>query len=305
MISFKIILGQSLWPIELSITSLPPHIRMNVDYLLLGGIWLEPIKPDMNTILQTIIEKVNSLNADINTPQGIKQLKAKLLVGMFDLPAKAAAVNMMQYNGRYGCLYCLDEGVHISHRRLYLPSDNHRPRNMKDMSKWATEEGTPVFGVKGPSVLSSTIDIVKSVPIDYMHAILEGNTKSLFNCWFDSKYHKSIFYLGKKVTAINCALLRIKPPGEFRRTPRPIETSKYWKACEYHAWLLFYSIPILLEVCFPPDYLSHFSLLVSSMHVLLNNCISKPNLEMAHLMLVRLPPNNVFIKCSQCDPYYV
>ena len=52
MISFKIILGQSLWPIELSITSLPPHIRMNVDYLLLGGIWLGPVKPDMRTILQ-------------------------------------------------------------------------------------------------------------------------------------------------------------------------------------------------------------------------------------------------------------
>ena len=68
---------------------------MNVDYLLLGGIWLGPVKPDMRTILQPIIEKVNSLNADINTPQGIKQLKAKLLLGVFDLPAKAAAVNMM------------------------------------------------------------------------------------------------------------------------------------------------------------------------------------------------------------------
>ena len=287
---FLLIIGQSLWPIELSITSLPPHIRMNVEYLLLGGVWLGSVKPDMNNILQPIIEKVNSLDVSINTPEGIKHLKAKLLLGVFDLPAKAAAVNMMQYNGRYGCLYCLDEGIYFSHRRLYLPSDNHRPRNMKDMTKWAKqaiEQGRPVFGVKGPSILSSSIDIVKSVPIDYMHAILEGITKSLFNCWFNSKYHKSIYYLGKKVTAINSALLRIKPPGEFRRTPRPIETSKYWKACEYRAWLLFYSIPILMEVGFPPDYLSHFSLLVSSMHILLNSCISKPRLEMAHLMLTR------------------
>ena len=193
MISFKIILGQSLWPIELSFTSLPPHIRMNVDYLLVGGIWLGPVKPYMKTIQQPIIEKVNYLNADINTPQGIKLLKSKLLLGVFHLPAKAAAVNMMQYNGRYGCLYCLDEGMHISNCRLYLPCENHRPRNMKHMSKWAkqaTQEEKPIFGVKGPSILSSSIEIVKSVPKDYMHAILEGITKSLFNCWFDSMYHK-------------------------------------------------------------------------------------------------------------------
>ena len=148
---------------------------MNVDYLLLGGVWLGSVKPDMNNILQPIIENVNSLDVSINTPEGIKYLKAKLLLGVFDLPAKAAAVNMMQYNGRYGCLYCLDEGIYFPHRRLYLPSDNHRPRNMKDMTKWAKqaiEQGRPVFGVKGPSILSSSIDIVKSVPIDYIHASL-------------------------------------------------------------------------------------------------------------------------------------
>ena len=124
------ILGQSLWPIELSITRLPPHIRMNVDYLLLGGIWLGPVKPDMRTILQPIIEKVNSLNADINTPQGIKQLKAKLLLGVFDLPVKAGAVNMMSNIWKVW-LPVLLGCMHISNRRLYLPSDNHRPRNMK------------------------------------------------------------------------------------------------------------------------------------------------------------------------------
>ncbi len=63
-------------------------------------------------------------------------------------------------------------------------------------------------------------------------------TKSLFNSWFDTKYHESRFYLGRKMKEIDKALLRIKPSYEFRRTPRSIHTSKYWKASEYRAWLL-------------------------------------------------------------------
>ena len=46
---------------------------------------------------------------------------------------------MMQYNGKYGRLYCLDEGLHISHRRIYLPSDSHQARNTKDIHKWSEQ----------------------------------------------------------------------------------------------------------------------------------------------------------------------
>ena len=263
---------------------------MNIDYLLLGGIWLGPVKPDMHAILKPIIDRINALTMDIQTPQGSKKLTAKLLLGVFDLPAKTAGVNMMQYNGKYGCLYCLDEGLHVSHRRIDLPSDSHQVRNIKDIHKWseqANKDGKPFFGVKGPSVLTQFLNIITSVPIDYMHAILEGITKSLLNCWFDSKNHKCKYYLGKQIAIISRCLLKIKPPSEFRRTPRSIRTSKYWKANEYRAWLLYYSIPILSEIHFPPDYLNHFSLLVSSMHILLNNSIPKANLEMANLMLNR------------------
>ena len=95
--------GLSMWPVQLSITSLPPSIRMNVDYLLLGGVWLGPVKPDMKVILQPVLDKIKSLNAEMHTPQGVKHLKAQLLLGVFDLPAKAMAMNMKQFNGQYGC----------------------------------------------------------------------------------------------------------------------------------------------------------------------------------------------------------
>lgn len=287
--SLLILVGQSIWPVQLAITSLPPAIRMDVDCLLLAGVWLGPVKPNMKLILEPIIDIINQIDIEINISGSTKHLKAKLLLGVFDLPAKAMALNTVQFNGKHGCPYCLDEGIHVSHRRLYLPNDTHEPRKMRNMIQWADQAeqlDKPVNGVKGHSVLSPHINLIKSVPVDYMHAVLEGVTKTLFNCWFDSKNHAYRFYLGRQVEDIDRALLRIKPPHEFRRTPRSIRSCKYWKASEYRAWLLFYSIPTLANYL-PLDHLHHLSLLVTTMHILLGDKISSSDIKLAHLMLKR------------------
>ncbi len=80
-------------------------------------------------------------------------------------------------------------------------------------------------------------------------------------------------------------LLHIRPPHEFRRTPRSLEkTVKYWKASELRAWLLFYSIPILFEILHI-DYLHHLNLLLKAMHILLGVQICHGDLTTAAKML--------------------
>ncbi len=61
-----------------------------------------------------------------------------------------------QWNGRYGCI---DEGT--------LPDDEHIVRSEKDVLDYASST-SPVFGVKGPSVLSKDT---------YMHSVLEEASK--------------------------------------------------------------------------------------------------------------------------------
>lgn len=39
--------------------------------------------------------------------------KAKLLIIIADLPAKAALLNCNQYNGQYGCATCLHPGQQV------------------------------------------------------------------------------------------------------------------------------------------------------------------------------------------------
>lgn len=292
IISVLYYLGQSLWPVMLSITSLPPSIRMNFRYLLLAGIWLGNVKPDVSIILQPVLDKVHDLYVNgiaITTPDGPKLLRAKLLTSIFDLPAKAMCLNCIQWNGNYGCCYCYDAGTQVSHRRLYLPDDEHHSRSEKEVLKHAhkaLKKKHPVYGIKGNSILAPYINIVKDVPIDYMHAVLEGVGRTLImKFWMNGSYRNFCFYLMREVKDIDKSLLAIKPPHEFRRSPRSIETSiKYWKASEFRAFLLYYAIPLLIEFL-PMDYIHHLYLLVRSLHILLGTKISFNDINKAEEML--------------------
>lgn len=50
------------------------------------------------------------------TVQGQNQLvKAQLICAVMDIPAKAALLNVIQYNGEYGCSTCNHPGSSVIH----------------------------------------------------------------------------------------------------------------------------------------------------------------------------------------------
>ncbi|KAL5491982.1 hypothetical protein EMCRGX_G017363 [Ephydatia muelleri] len=42
--------GQTLWPVLMFTTSLPPMIRMNSENMMVGALWLGPCKPPMEAL---------------------------------------------------------------------------------------------------------------------------------------------------------------------------------------------------------------------------------------------------------------
>ena len=155
------------------------------------------------------------------------------------------------------------------HRQIFLPDEQHEPRcstTIEQHTRQAEEEGRPIFGINGRSVLSSTLDLVQAVPVDHMHAILEGISRRLLSTCLDSKNHSRRYYLGRVTEEIDKRLKQIKPPQEFRRSPRSLSSFKQWKASEFRAWLLYYCLPVLSDLL-PSDYIYHLSLLVSPMHI--------------------------------------
>lgn len=70
------------------------------------------------------------------------------------------------------------------------------------------------------------------------------------------------------------------PPHDFSRAPRSIE--KYWKASEFRYWLLYYSLPLLVDIS-PPLYFHY--LYAQCIQLLLQSKIKEPQIRAAEKML--------------------
>ena len=245
--------SRSLWPIYLVVSNLPPNMRMRKDNLLLSAVWVGEGKPNMKKFLQPTIAMLKELEQDgvvVNTTSGVKTIRASLLCAVFDLVAKAPALNMKQFNGYYGCSACLHPGMY-SGRCMTYPPDPYPQRTHTSVladGQRAESSNTVVNGIFGTSILSGCLDIVDGVPVDYMHCVLEGVTKWLLQTWVNSRNHREPFYLGKSLKEIDELLLEQRPPHDFTRPPRSLAKHlSYWKASEFRTWLLYYSLPVLTD----------------------------------------------------------
>ena len=293
----------SIWPLYLVINELPPQKRWSSNNIILAGLWFGNQKPNMLVFLKSFAESISTLHSDgvtVFSPDISQSFNchAILLCGTCDLLAKAMVYNTIQFNGHYGCTHCKQSGEQLVtdrngrvHVYPYVNTDPTGPwRTSVDIemhSREAISIGKPVLGIKGPSWLSTIpkYDLVGGNVIDYMHCVLLGLTKMLLKLWFDSENSQELWYCGSQVKNADLKLLQIKPPATITRVPWSIQQHRhYWKAAEYRAWLLFYSIPVMLNIL-PTEYLAHHMLLVESVFILLQTSISPTMITKAEMMI--------------------
>ena len=126
----------------------------------------------MKQFLHPTIAMLKNLEQDgvvVRTASGSRTISASLLCAVFDLVAKAPALNMKQFNGYNECSTCLPPGVH-SGRCMTYPPDMHHPRTHASIladAQRAESSNTVINGIFGRSILSGCLDIVDDVPVDY------------------------------------------------------------------------------------------------------------------------------------------
>lgn len=88
----------------------------------------------------------------------------------------------------YGCTVCEHQGNRLDCVCVYLPGVHPERTHAKVLAAGRAAEHTcePVFRLKRVSSLAHSSSLVASIPMDYMHAVLEGVTKWLTNAWFSS-----------------------------------------------------------------------------------------------------------------------
>ena len=287
------------WPLTFVIAELPEHLRES--FLMTLGIWYDnECKPCMNTFLKPFCLKlkecfdfginwVHPTTKEIN----LSRIVAPLIIA--DAPARAQVQNILNFNGRYGCNICeikMKRSSRIEGKRSYRiypykdeGSKLRTGRRMQVQAQKTLDLGrNHVKGVKGSSVISDLphLDLGTCLLPEYMHSVLLGVGRQFVDLWIAKR---GPWNIKKDIEKIDDFLLSIRPPHFFNRMPRQITFSKFYKASEYYNFILFYSLPAIVDHL-PDVYLKHWILFVRALFILLQEQIRKiPDLEQAEVLL--------------------
>ncbi|KAK8758129.1 hypothetical protein V5799_004235 [Amblyomma americanum] len=108
-----------------------------------------------------------------------------------DSPARAAMQHFTQFNGYYGCSWCLHPGKTIDGTVKYPVNCVVRDRSMEGTKKKmhrAVATGEVIKGLKGvtPLINLAYFDVIWSFSPDYMHCVLLGVSRQLTECWLSN-----------------------------------------------------------------------------------------------------------------------
>ncbi|PIK52346.1 hypothetical protein BSL78_10775 [Apostichopus japonicus] len=107
----------SLWPLFFAINELPYKKRFLKENMIYAGLWVGE-KPAMATFLKPFHKSLMQLKEGVSFKVPAQKqpitVKAMVLCGTCDLPARCVILNMTQFNGAHGCTHCLQKGVSAS-----------------------------------------------------------------------------------------------------------------------------------------------------------------------------------------------
>lgn len=294
---------KSLWPIQLYQNFLPPSIRFVPENILVVGLYFGSKKPNIAGFILPFakecrrIYEQNGFNIEHN---GRNQHFIPMVTHCScDLPAKAMIQEFVQYNGYNACAYCKHPGVPVKTQSKktsstivrYIRKANVAIRSHKDtmntLKKISKSSQLPIDGVKGVSCMIGfkDFDLIDGFCIDYMHCVLLGNVKKLFDCWMNTSFSKKDFHIHKaNITELNRRILSIKPVSNISRKPRSLDERRKFKANEYRSHLLYY-LRYSLAGLLPMKYIHHFHLLSASIYILSKKTVTNEDIVNAESML--------------------
>lgn len=118
-----------------------------------------------------------------------------------------------------------------------------------------------------------------------MHSVLEGVVKGLFSRWFGQENYQLECSLRANMQQIDSRIISLKPPKFVPTTPRSIYTWKQWRAHEYLSFIMYYSLPVLVDIM-EASHFEHHIKFVLFLEIILSREIAQTDLEFAQSVII-------------------
>ncbi|CAI6372886.1 unnamed protein product [Macrosiphum euphorbiae] len=254
--------GNQFWPILAYIIT-----QCSTKKVFPIGIYYGQSKPeDSNEFLSEFVTEAEDLITNGITINNVI-IKISISFICYDSPAKTFVLRVKTHSGFHSCTRCFIDGDYQKHRVCFP----YRKFPLRDHNSVINRIDEDYHTSELPSVLTklNDFDLVKSLPLDYMHLVCLGVTKKLLLLWKSGPLKtrlpsKDIKSLSKSLLALNTDI-----SSDFVRKSRSLLEVGRWKAVELRFFLL-YSGPVVLKSILNNECYSHFMSLNIAMIILLS-----------------------------------
>lgn len=282
-----------IWPLIGIINEASYSVRRSSIIFL--SLWYGNKKQPRKAFLDRGIQEWNSLQLNGVIVNDIVH-RVRVLIITTDSVARPLVRNSTQFNGEFGCDFCLHPGERVlkgkgSVRVYPQPRSNpsFQPRSLEqqnnDMKLVQLLNNTAIHGIVGPSHFEELIGFnhVEAYVPEYMHSCCLGVFRMFLKLWTDKKYKGEKWYIGHKLNFVNARLAQLKPPYDLSRTIDSLSDMNNWKASMYRTFTLYYFY--ILEEILPSPYFKHCSNLVYCMFLMLQERVSVLNVIKLDVLL--------------------
>jgi hypothetical protein len=238
----------------------------------LVGLYVGEGKPtSVNSFLEDFISELQFLISNGFIYNGIK-LNIEVDSFVCDAPARAFISCIKGHTGYYGCGKCNVVGKYVHNRVVYLDlcaplRTDFQFRHEKDQFEDHHNGVSPLEELD--------IDMVNSIPYEYMHLVCLGVVRKMLQLWLRGK-KKDYRLSAHQSEVISASLLNMKSyvPSEFARKPRSLREIDRWKATELRQFLL-YTGPLVLKGVLNEEHYSIFMCLHVAIRILVSEHLHK------------------------------
>ncbi len=273
--------GSQFWPILCSI--------YGYDKVIIIGIYHGFKKPeDVNLFILELVEEAKVVLKD-GLKYGGRVLEVEIAALVCDAPARCLVTSVVSHNAYYGCHKCETKGVWIRSSvlsnyggRVTYPNVNDRLRTNESFRTRSQSRHHKT----GRSIIEELpFDIVKKVPVDYMHNVCIGAEKKLLRTWISGKMDGTRL-TKEQVISVSNFLVYVKRyvPVEFPRKTRTLDDFPHLKATEHRNHLLYF-LPVALQGVLHQDMYDNYMLLHVSIKILTNSHNSRTYASYAEILL--------------------
>ncbi|XP_075534449.1 uncharacterized protein LOC142568328 isoform X1 [Dermacentor variabilis] len=197
-----------------------------------------------------------------------------------DAPAKAYILGIKGHSGYFSCPKCTTEGNH-KHGRMCFPELDAPLRTDASFRNVDQED----HHIMDTILKDLPIDLIRQVPLDYMHLTCLGVVRKLLLLWIKGEKTYRIGKRSRESVSGASTEIRHYVPSEMSRKPRSLSDIDRWKASEFRL-LMLYTGPVVLKSRIPDNLADNFMVLHVAMSILCSPLSCTRNLEYAERLLV-------------------